>query len=236
MAALASTTKSMKGVFPRMRKVCDHCGKPLKEIEVNLFGKMVKVTCWESCGCSESKLDGMYITDKQKEYVRAGIPERYLGADSCDDKHLSVIAGNSLYIQGDNGNGKTRYACGIARKLVDAGTSVYFINSKHLISEIQGTYSGRPTDALDRAYTCKVLVLDDLGKEQPTAYSLSMLYELIDSRYSAMKPIVVTSNFSRGGLVERWASADLPTAEAIASRLCEGVETVVFEGGDRRLA
>ena len=226
----------MKGVFPRMRKVCDHCGKPLKEIEVELFGKKTTVTCWESCGCSESKLDGMYMTDSQKAYVRAGIPERYLGADSEDDRHLAIMAGSSLFVQGDNGNGKTRYACGIARKLVDAGVSVFFINSKHLISEIQGTYSGKQTDALDRAYSCRVLVLDDLGKEQPTAYSLSMLYELIDSRYSAMKPMVVTSNFSRGGLVGRWAQADLPTAEAIASRLCEGVETVVFEGGDRRLA
>ena len=231
--ATRSTTKSLFAMY----ETCPHCGRPLKTIKVNVFGKEKEVTCYGSCGCDASKLDGSFLEPKQKKYVRAGIPERYLGAEcDLDGWDEAVESGKSLYIHGPYGPGKTHFATVLAKKLIDDGKSVYFINSKKLISEIQGTYNGVPTDALDRAFDCGVLVLDDLGKEQPTAYSISMLYEVIDTRYSANKPIVTTSNFTRGELVRRWASADASTAESIVSRLCDGVDTLKMEGPDRRLA
>ena len=231
-----ATRSTTEGLFA-MYDECPHCGRPLKVITVNVFGRDKEVTCYGSCGCEESKLDGSFLKPKQKDYVRAGIPERYLGAEcDLDGWDSAVEGGKSLYIHGPFGPGKTHFASALARKLVDDGVSVYFINSKHLISEIQGTYSGRPTDAMDRCFDCKVLVLDDLGKEQPTPYSISMLYEIIDTRYSNRKPIVATSNFSRGELLGRWAHADAATAESIVSRLCDDVGTLYMDGPDRRLA
>ena len=237
MDVTRNTTKKKGANLFAMFESCPHCGKPLKVIKVNIFGKEKEVTCYGSCGCEESKLDGSFLKPKQKDYVRAGIPERYLGAEcDLDGWDESVKAGKSLYIHGPYGPGKTHFASALARKLLDDDVSVYFVNSKHLISEIQGTYNGRYSDVMDRCFDCKVLVLDDLGKEQPTPYAISMLYEIVDTRYSKRKPIVATSNFTRGELLRRWAQADAATAESIVSRLCDETETLFMDGPDRRLS
>lgn len=225
------------GAFSNLRWTCSHCGKQLETKRVVLFGSPQVVPCWGSCGCDESKWDGTTILPSQRDWARAGIPERYINAE-CDlrGKLHEVESGKSLYIHGPYGAGKTYFACALAKSLINIGTYTRFENSRHLMTEIQGMFNGKQTNALDRAFGCRVLVLDDLGKEQVTPYSISMLYELIDARYMDGKPIVITSNFSRDKLLERWANADASTAESIVSRLCDGVETMFFDGEDRRLA
>ena len=227
---------SAKDTFANLHWTCPHCGRELKRITRTLFGASVEVPCYGSCGCDDAKFDGLGVQRADRDYAMSGIPRRYLGA-ATENARLAydVQAGTSVYIFGPNGTGKTTLACAVAKQLIDMGVSVRFENSKRVIGEIQESFSGRQTDVLERCTACKVLVLDDLGKEQPTPYSLSMLYQVIDSRYAASKPTVVTSNFSRGALVNRWEQADLETAEAIASRLCEDCEVIQLDGEDRRL-
>jgi len=230
-------TTSAREVFGNLRGTCHHCGKPLKRISVDLFGKQTEVPCWGSCGCEESRWDGEDVTQDERRWARAGVPKRYLHAE-CDlgGYPQSVASGRSLYVHGPYGSGKTFFACALAKRLVDMGVSVRFENSRHLMTEIQGIFGGRSTDALDRAHNCRVLVLDDLGKEQATEFAISMLYELVDGRYMQGKPTVVTSNFSRGELMTRLCARDAATAESIVSRLCENADTLLMDGEDRRLA
>ena len=220
------------------RFTCHHCGADLDTMEVVFGGRSWTVPVWTSCGCDASRLDGQNVGSDEARYYLAGIPRRFIGADQgyAAEYAADVIAGRSLYITGPYGSGKTHLACALAKAVIDAGQSVRFENSKRLITEIQGTYDGKRTDALDRAYGCRVLVLDDLGKEQPTEYSISMLYEVIDTRYAAGKPIVVTTNFERDELLSRLARRDAATAEAIVSRLCDNVSVLRMGGSDRRLA
>lgn len=234
---MRSTTSTASQAFANLHWECPRCGKQLKRISVPLFGKPTEVPCYGSCGCEESAIDMLGVARSDRGYALAGIPKRYLSAE-VDHGHRphDVAAGLSVYVYGPNGTGKTTFACSLAKKLVDMGITVRFENSKQVIAEIQSSYNGRQTDVLERCSACRVLVLDDLGKEQPTPYALSMLYQVIDSRYSQGKPTVVTSNFSRGALVNRWEGADLETAEAIVSRLCENSETVMMDGEDRRIA
>ena len=170
------------------------------------------------------------------KYAIAGIPQRYLeiAHDTKGYEH-DVAQGTSLFIHGPNGTAKSTYAASVAKALIDMGVSVAWVNSKHLISEIQGMFDGRKSDVLERCYACRVLVLDDLGKEQPTPYSISTLYELVEMRYGERKPIVATSNFDRVQLASRWASADAETAAAIVSRLCDSCSVLEMYGEDRRV-
>ena len=231
------STSTARDVFAALHFECPHCRKPLKRIEVELFGRRYDVPCYGSCGCEESKWDGMDVRRGERDYARAGIPLRYVRADAEPTGYMGAVArGLSLYVHGPNGTAKSTFAGTLAKELIDAGASVRWENSKRLMSEIQGMYGGRRTDALERAFACKVLVLDDVGKEQPTQFAISMLYELVEQRYGAMKPTVVTSNFDRAELAARWSVADAETAEAIVSRLCDNVQTVALDGQDRRLA
>lgn len=213
---------------------CPHCGAPRPTREIEVLGRRVTVTC--ACQCEGAEAEWRGVPRARRRYELAGIPPRYAGPTvDTMGRELAVAAGESLYIHGPNGTAKSTYAASLAKALLDMGTGVYWTNSKHLITEIQGTYSGRPSEALDRARSCKVLILDDLGKEQPTPYAISVLYELVEARYGANRPIVATSNFDRAELAARWAGADAPTAEAIVSRLCDGCESVEMEGADMRL-
>lgn len=233
---MQSTTRDMKGVIAYY-DVCPYCGKRLKHVDVNLFGKTYSVGCWASCGCEDALADDAGVTDQTKPYFMAGIPDRYLDA-ACDmgGNERDVLDGRSLYITGPNGAGKTYYACSVARCAVDNGRTVYFTSSVALIQAIRETYDGIRNGVLDRAYGCDVLVLDDLGKENPTRNALEVLFMLVDQRYADRKPTVITSNFSRGELADRWDSVDASVSASIVSRLCEDSNLVVLNGRDRRLA
>lgn len=226
----------MAGALPYYT-ACPHCGRPLKTIEVEIGGRKREVGCWGSCGCGDSEADYQGVVDYERPYFAAGVPKRYIGATADVAGYADLIqGGRSVYVVGPFGSGKTHFACALAKELVDRKEPVFFVNSAALVADIHATYGGRGTGLLDRAYGARVLVLDDLGKEQPTAHTMALFYELLDARYGDGKPLVTTSNFTRGELLKRWAAADMATAESIISRLCENCSIVEFRGRDRRIS
>lgn len=238
-----STIDSPVGAIPAF-KTCPHCGRPLKTTTVTAFGRTYgNLPCWGSCGCAESDFTWAPGTDLEKRYLAAGIGRRYLHVKAdTGDWPRKVMEGRSLYIVGGNGTRKTGFAAAIAMRILNTFKrdhvrySLRFENSRDVISQLQGIFDGARNDVMDRLYSCDVLVLDDLGKEQPTEYAASMLYEIIDQRYRDLKPIIVTTNFTRGELGERLARKDRATAESIVSRLCDNVEVIDMYGDDVRVA
>ena len=111
-----------EAVFSTLRFECPHCHRPLKRITVELFGKPMEVPCWESCGCEESKWDGLDVRDSERDWYRAGIPERYIRAECDVAGYPRLVAdGKSLYIHGPYGSGKTRFASCMAKALMNMG-------------------------------------------------------------------------------------------------------------------
>lgn len=238
MPSSRSTTRRVTAeeVFGNMRSHCPHCGKELKREAFELFGKPRTVTCYGSCGCEESKLDGEDVRPDEKRYALAGIPRAFLSADCDTSLQFDVFDGRSLYIHGPYGSGKTHLACVIAKRLLNMGRSVFFTSMPNLVKAYQDAYGGKRSDVFDRAHGCDVLVLDDFGKEKVTPDTLYIAFLLIDGRYAARRPSVFTSNFSRGMLGSRMAEADAETAQAIVSRLNENTLAIELACGDRRLA
>ena len=78
--------------------------------------------------------------------------------------------------------------------------------------------------------------MDDLGKRRPTGFVLDSLFSLIDQRYSAMLPTLVTTQYKPSDLVRRLAEqGDPDTAKAIVSRLRGAARVEHFDGPDGRL-
>jgi len=71
-----------------------------------------------------------------------------------------------------------------------------------------------------------MLVIDDLGIRAPTESQYAILYELIDRRVSARRPLIATSNHSLEQIAEVYD-------RRIASRLSAGME-IDFQTADRR--
>ena len=233
---------------PTIRR-CEFCGRVLRERDRVSFGGLSHAF-YETCGCPgavehrrrveqalnhDAEERARLVSEaKAAAYERAidaaGIPERYRDARVDWFKP-------DLYIVGSVGSGKTWLGCALARHAVDDGMRVIWTTGVDIIGRLHSTYDGsRETeDEVVGEYSrCDLLVIDDLGKEKPTEYCKSALFRIVNARYNAVLPLIVTSQFERGELCRRWGNDE--TAFAIVSRLKEMTDRYEVTGPDRRLS
>ena len=87
---------------------------------------------------------------------------------------------------------------------------------------------------LSRLSRVGCLVLDDLGKESPTDWTLGQVFRVVNDRYENMRPVVVTTQYGKSDLIRRLAkNGDEETAVAIVSRLSEMCDKYELQGKDR---
>ena len=176
-------------------------------------------------------------SDKLEE---AGVPKLFRSVEPDYERADFIIeTGRGFFITGGSGTAKTLLASSIAKALVERGLSVRFVSSVDILSSFKDTYgtSKSEADVFADLNGCDLLVIDDLGKENDTSWASTMLYAVIDGRYGAAKPIVVTTNYSEGELVAKMSrDYDDKTARALMSRLYEMTERVSLDGPDRRLS
>lgn len=242
-------------------RTCEFCGAELEPVAVdNPFGARQKrgqesllVIGYKTCKCEQAQAKlAASLQEEQREAARraqrvidvklskAGVPPRYKVATHPQEGLWEAVRdGRSLYICGRVGTGKTHLASAIARHLVlDGRMTVRMMTTVDVMDAFKATFggSGSEQEVAVRLGKVDVLVLDDLGKEPPTDWTLSRLFQVINARYEAMRPIVITTQFSRSALIKRLAkNGDEETAIAIVSRLCETSQTVVLDGADRRV-
>lgn len=139
--------------------------------------------------------------------------------------------GAGLLLYGDYGVGKTHLVTAVANYLVYTyGVSAYFTTAPDLISQIQKSIRSYLQDGDDIKRTAKevdVLILDDLGREKGTEWNQQVLFELVDHRYRAKKPMLITSNLTPQQL-------SYQAGEATLSRLINMSECIQVTGRDYR--
>jgi DNA replication protein DnaC len=103
-----------------------------------------------------------------------------------------------LVLSGPHGVGKTHLAAAIANVHLEAGNPVFFSIVPDLLDHLRAAFaptSEMPYDALfDRIREAGLLVLDDLGAENSTAWATEKLFQLINYRYNYRMPTVITTN------------------------------------------
>ncbi len=115
-------------------------------------------------------------------------------------KDLRGIEG-SIVLIGKTGSGKTHLAISIFReaKVSDARNG-YFITVPELLLKIRSAFTPGSTeteeDLIKRFAGYEILVLDDLGAEKTTEWSITTLYLILDRRNREMKRTIVTTNLT----------------------------------------
>jgi DNA replication protein DnaC len=103
-----------------------------------------------------------------------------------------------LVLSGGYGVGKTHLAAAIAHERLASGQSVFFSIVPDLLDHLRAAFapsSEMPYDELfDKVREAGVLVLDDLGAENATAWATEKLFQIINYRYNYHMPTVVTTN------------------------------------------
>lgn len=139
--------------------------------------------------------------------------------------------GKGLLLFGDVGTGKTFLAACVANALIDKGVPCLVTNFARIANTVQGLFEGRQ-EYYDSLNKFPLLVLDDLSAERKTEYMQEIVFNVIDARYRAKLPLIITTNLTREELQN---PADI-TYKRIFSRLFERCTPIEIAGDDRRHA
>ena len=153
-----------------------------------------------------------------------------LGTKYCENWETMCANNRGLLFYGKAGNGKTFLSFAIANALYKCGRAVMAISISKLLSVIKDSFDRQgefgETGILNTVRDAGLLVLDDVGVEYKTAWAYEKLYAIIDTRYRANKPVIITTNFTLDALRESLATIDLKArakdpSERIFSRITE---------------
>lgn len=143
---------------------------------------------------------------------------------------------DNLYLYGAPGLGKTFLSACIARVVSENGFSVVYDTAGNVFAAFESQkFSRDEEDARDareetnRYLNCDLLILDDLGSEMTTAFVQSTLYTLLNTRLTAGRRTVISSNLTPDQVRSRYTPQ-------IASRLEGEFRTLPFFGSDIRLS
>lgn len=232
---------------------CHKCGTP-KECAITVFGEDRVVPCLCKCAAeareeAERQRQHQEFLLRCEKYRRAGFADSSMHAWTFanDDMSNPLITkamqkyvehfdelkaqGKGLLLYGEVGTGKTYAACEVANALIDKGYPVLVTKFSRLSNTLQGMYAGKQ-EYIDNLNKFPLIVLDDLAAERDTEYMQEIVYDIIDSRYRANLPMIITTNLSGAKL----KNPDNTSKARIYSRILERCHPVEVKGADRRRA
>lgn len=235
---------------------CGKCNEPkqimfgLPELEIEPY----PVFC--SCKCEQDEAERKDLAEKKKiaseriETMRKHglVDEKYiLSTFTADDKKNSdttkickayVENWDSLYkkntglmLYGPVGSGKSFFAACIANALIDKGVPAMFTTISTLSAAMNKNFSENRESVLKRIASVPLLIIDDIGTERDTAFGYENLYDVINARYKANKPLIITTNLTLNAIKE---VKDV-SKQRIYSRISEMCIPVLVDGKGRRL-
>ncbi|EES74616.1 primosomal protein DnaI domain protein [Paenibacillus sp. oral taxon 786 str. D14] len=145
---------------------------------------------------------------------------------------------SGVYIYGSPGTGKTHLVLAMVNRLEQRRIPVLFIRTDAIFRNMRGMLSRKESlDHLIEAYcTVQVLVIDEFAQEAGTEFTIDVMFEIINARFTSKLPTFFTSNYKpseayakamrKHGLEEK--------VEAIRSRLDKMAKHAQMTGEDGR--
>lgn len=228
--------------------ICNDCGTP-KQCRHVFFGEMRTLPCL--CDCEKEKDRQEKERQKRIEQLRVIDEMRRKGfnndeitgwtfanANGTNAKVMNIVQnyvdnfpyflekGKGLLLYGVAGTGKTYAAACAANALIDKAIPCYMetmARARNMSFENKQKY-------LDDLQKFKLLVLDDLGTEAKTEYMQEIVFSIIDARYRAGLPMIITTNLTLQELKQPQNEAD----SRIYSRILERCFPVEVAGVNQR--
>lgn len=194
------------------------------------------------------EIDRLEAEQKAREldahFLKSGVPERYLSESLKTfvitnemQKRAATLAvqfindvkiGNfkTLCLIGKAGTGKTHLASAIIREC-----GGLFRNASEITEELRRSksFNAIETEAgiILKYGREKLLVIDEIGRNEKADEEKFMLYQIINARYNTRRPTVLISNFSKADFLQYVGIAS-------ADRLLESAEILELDGESYR--
>ncbi len=200
-------------------KMC-HCFKNAlikKSFETSGLGSLLKDQ-------SFSTFDLSYYLDARSNYdtMKANL-------EKCKNyaENFAQSKGNLLFV-GATGLGKTHLSTSIARRVIEQGYEVVYDTAQNILNDFEKEQFKNQSGLTEKYFDCDLLIIDDLGTEMQTAFTVSSIYNIINTRLNSGKSTIINTNLSQDELRKRYS-------DRITSRLFGCFDPLLFTGTDIRM-
>nr|MBQ4318132.1 ATP-binding protein [Clostridia bacterium] len=197
--------------------------------------KKLVMAGFESSGISELMKTQTFETFDLRYYDETSRPKMQSNLNyirSYADS-FSAQSGNMLFI-GPTGLGKTHLSTSVAVCAINKGFDVVYESAQNIFADFEtekfrtSRYQSYDSeDITERYFECDLLIIDDLGTELSNQFSISTLYNLLNTRINKRAPMIIDTNLARDELHRRYA-------DRITSRLFGEFVPLLFCGRDVR--
>ncbi|NBB11797.1 ATP-binding protein [Pseudomonas sp. SLFW] len=177
------------------------------------------------------------FSDRTFANFRVSSAEQKQAANICREYAENFPAhaqrGRSLMLLGNVGTGKTHLATAVGNHIIrEFSLAALYVTAGSVIRHVKSSFDRDTAHNEVQAYQLfaapDLLILDEVGVQNATEFERTVMFELINSRYEAMKPTIVISNRGRD---------ELPTymGDRVVDRLREnGGKLVLFTWESQR--
>lgn len=142
-----------------------------------------------------------------------------------------TTSSESILMKGATGLGKTHLSLAIANEVIKRGYGVIYVSAPALLSKLEKEYFSRDSsgsNATELLSSCDLLIIDDLGTEFRTQFSVSQIYNIFNSRVLQGKPVIISTNLSMAELEKAYS-------DRFVSRINGAAQKLDFLGEDLRI-
>ncbi len=148
--------------------------------------------------------------------------------------NFNASEARNLLFMGGTGLGKTHLSTAIAKTVIENGYDVVYDTVSNILADYE-------TERFDRSYRAaedsgsltkryldgELLIIDDLGSELTNQFTVSILFQLLNTRMNQGRSTIISTNLRFEEIRKRYT-------DRIASRLLGNYRPIVFRGDDVR--
>ena len=185
--------------------------------ETSGLGRLIATQSFENFSLDYYKSGGANY-DNMKFYYSS---LRNFANSFSDDTYKNFL------LIGGTGLGKTHLSTSVAKTVIEKGFDVLYVSAIDMFADFEQKQFGNGEDNTRRYFDCDLLIIDDLGTELTNQFTVSCLYNVINSRINTARSTFINTNLSKKEIETKYA-------ERITSRLFGEYYPLVFTGTDIR--
>lgn len=225
--------------------VCGKCNTR-KQTEIVIFGDQVRRPyCLCECEAAKQK-EAEAAAKREKRRAACFSTDKMYNWNFDNDEEVNEKAsraarnyvenfpqflkeGRGLLFYGTVGTGKSFMSGCIANALIDKDYPVYMTSFTEIVNILQSRFEGKQ-EYIESFNKYALLIIDDLEAERDTEFVQEQVYNVINSRYRAGLPLIITTNLT----LDELKTPDSIRKSRIYDRLLEMCFPIEMTGKSQR--